>query len=132
MYKQILPVAIFGFNRPNKLQRILDALKTQAIDYLIIFIDGPRDIQDVKKVTACQDIAREVNWAEKELHLWDDNHGLGHLSENFDLIFKKFSRAIFVEDDCLPMPEFYSFMRQALERYENRRKCFFYRWLPTD
>ena len=39
----LIPCVIFAYNRPDKLLRVLSALKVQHVDNLIIFIDGPSD-----------------------------------------------------------------------------------------
>jgi len=119
-----LPCVVFAFNRPNKLTRILDALKDQQIDQLIIFIDGPREKEDLEKVEACRTLARRIDWVETELYLRNENHGLPGISDNISLVFEKHTWAVFVEDDCLPMPGFYGFMRQALERYQEYKQIF--------
>ncbi len=122
--KNILPCVIFAFNRPNKLKRVLEALRTQDIDCLIVFVDGPRDDADVELVERCRTIAREVDWVSKELHFSKQNRGLPGLSDNISMVLNVYKSAIFIEDDCLPLPGFYSFMRQALFRYQAEKKVF--------
>lgn len=118
------PVVLFAFNRPDKLERVLAALRTQDIDHLIVFVDGPRDDADVELVERCRAIAREVDWVDKELHIGEQNRGLPGLSDNVSTVLKVYKAAVFVEDDCLPMPGFYSFMQQALSYYEPEKQVF--------
>jgi hypothetical protein len=124
MTVQTLPVIVFAFNRPEKLKRVLGALSRQAVDRLIVFVDGPSHVGDDLAVQACRSLARQVDWAETELHFWDENHGLGRLTENIDLVLASYLWAVIVEDDCLPVPGFYEFMRQALLRYQDRPEVF--------
>lgn len=119
-----MPVVVFGFNRPQKLRRVLEALRPQKIDRLVIFIDGPRNDADRRTVEACKTLARNVDWVERELYFWEQNHGLGGLADNIGLVLDKYPWAVFVEDDCLPMPGFYAFMRQALLRYRDEPRVF--------
>jgi hypothetical protein len=119
-----LPVVVFAFNRPRKLSRILQALRTQSIDRLIIFVDGPRNIADHPQVEACRRLARSVDWAPSENHFWENNHGLVGFIEDISLVLDAHPWAVFVEDDCLPMPGFYKFIRQALERYSDYPEVF--------
>jgi hypothetical protein len=58
------------------------------------------------------------------LHFWDDNHGLSRITENINLVLEQYPWAIFVEDDCLPVPGFYEFLRAALERYRDEPRVF--------
>jgi hypothetical protein len=99
-------------------------LKTQNIDGLIIFVDGPRNEADVSPVEKCKAIAREVNWVDKELHFAEQNRGLPALSDNMSMVLNSHKSAVFVEDDCLPMRGFYSFMRRALDHYESQKRVF--------
>jgi hypothetical protein len=124
LMKDMVPCVVFAFNRPAKLTRVLNALQGQDVDRLIVFVDGPRHEKDLRPVEACRAIARNVGWVEKELYLWDENHGLRGLADNLSLVFEKYSTAVIVEDDCLPMPGFYGFMRQALEQYKTNDKVF--------
>lgn len=120
----IVPCAVFAFNRPDKLERVLAALRTQDIDRLIVFVDGPRDDADVELVERCRATARDVDWVDKELHLREQNRGLPGLSDNVSTVLNVYKLAVFVEDDCLPMPGFYSFMRRALSHYQPEKKVF--------
>lgn len=119
-----VPCVVFAFNRPGKLEQVLATLKTQEIDRLIVFVDGPRDDPDVKLVEQCRGIASHVDWVDKELHFGKQNSGLPGLSANIGVIFDTYRWAVFVEDDCLPMPGFYSFMRRALFHYHSEKKVF--------
>ncbi len=120
----IIPVAVFGFNRPDKLERVLNALRTQSVDRLIIFVDGPRDQADVALVEQCQYLAKNVGWTNTDLYFKKINHGLAGLKDNINTVLELHRWAVFVEDDCLPMPDFYSFMCQALEHYKDEKKVF--------
>jgi hypothetical protein len=122
--RDITPCVVFAFNRPDKLQRVLSALKTQDVDRLIVFVDGPRSDAEVGLVEKCKAIAKEVNWVEKELHFAEQNRGLPALSDNMSMVLNLYKSAVFVEDDCLPMPGFYSFMRRALDHYESEKRVF--------
>ena len=120
----LVPCVVFAFNRPHKLQRILSALKTQDIERLIVFVDGPRGEGDVDRVEECKAIAQAVNWVDKELRYRERNRGLPGLSDNVTAIMRVHKAAVFVEDDCLPMPGFYAFMRLALSHYQPEKKVF--------
>jgi hypothetical protein len=118
------PCVVFAFNRPDKLQRILDALRPQNIRRLIVFVDGPRNPKEAPLVERCRDIARSVDWVDKELMLAEHNSGLASLPEKIGTVMQSYKSAVFVEDDCLPMPAFYDFMCQALSHYEPVKRVF--------
>ena len=122
--EDIVPCVVFAFNRPDKLERVLWALKTQGIDRLIVFVDGRRDDADVELVERCRTIAKGVDWVSRELHFSKQNRGLPGLSKNIGVVLETCRSAVFLEDDCLPLPGFYSFMRQALFHYQAEKKVF--------
>ena len=120
----IVPCVVFAFNRPDKLQRVLTALRDQDINHLIVFVDGPRDDADVELVERCRAIARDIDWVDKELYFGEQNRGLPGLNDNISTVLNMYKAAVFVEDDCLPMPAFYSLMRRALRHYEPEKRVF--------
>jgi hypothetical protein len=115
---------IFAFNRPVKLQRILKALEMQEVESLVVFVDGPRGDQDLETVERCRALARSVDWAELDLRFSEKNKGLASIADKISDVFDTYESAIFLEDDTLPMPSFYSFMRQGLDYYEKVEKVF--------
>lgn len=56
--KNNIPYLIIGFNRPSKLREAILNVQ-QFSDNIFISIDGPRNIEEKKKVTACIEIANE-------------------------------------------------------------------------
>jgi glycosyltransferase involved in cell wall biosynthesis len=118
------PLVVFAFNRPHKLRRVLKALQGQGVTRLLIFVDGPRGQADRRGVLACQALARSVTWTETELYFSQQNRGLDSLSHNVSQVMERYPAAIFVEDDCLPVPGFYEFMRRALARYADEQRVF--------
>lgn len=120
----IVPVAVFAFNRPVKLTQTLENLRIQNIDRLIVFIDAPRYPSEVELVEQCKHLAENIDWIDTELHFKETNGGLPGIINNINSVLRTYSAAIFVEDDCLPMPGFYCFMTQALKYYEANNKVF--------
>jgi len=119
-----VPCVVFAFNRPEKLVRVLTALQQQNIDSLVVFVDGPRHDADVPSVRLCKAIAEHVDWTNTELHFGEQNQGLPGLADNITLVLNEYPSAVFLEDDCLPMPGFYSFMHQALAHYKSFKEVF--------
>lgn len=119
-----VPCAVFAWKRPDHLQRVLEALRPQGVAHLIIFVDGPRSDRDLPAVEACRKIARAVDWSEVELHLDEENRGVSYLAVRVGEVLRRYPSAIFVEDDCLPMPGFYPFVCEALRRYRQVQDVF--------
>ncbi|MCX7591680.1 MAG: glycosyltransferase, partial [Kiritimatiellae bacterium] len=120
----MIPCVVFAYNRPRHFQRVLDALRTQGVGHLIVFVDGASNDRDLLGVEACRKVARAVDWIRPELHFDDENHGVSHLAIRVGEVLKRFPKAVFVEDDCLPMPGFYAFMTEALRHYAEEKTVF--------
>jgi hypothetical protein len=119
-----IPSVIFAYNRPDKLKRVLEALKTQPVERLKVFVDGPRDNNDYKHIEECRALAKAIDWADTELIFKDKNTGFAGILKNISSVMASAKSAIFIEDDCLPMPGFIWFMGQSLRQYEAQKKVF--------
>jgi hypothetical protein len=53
-----LPILVTGYNRPDKLERVLRHLSEIGMSELYIACDGPRDAEDARRVAECHRIAR--------------------------------------------------------------------------
>lgn len=97
--ENITPCVLAAFNRPDKLDHVLGALRDQDIDHLIVFVDGPRDEADVELVERCRAIGHvqfEVSQAMVEgmgrdgsevfEFLSDHGYECHPISENGDLL----------------------------------------------
>ena|GEM_PF-3046171 len=111
------PCVIFAFNRPAFLKRVLGSLKDQGVKNLFIFVDAPRHASEQIKVEACHSIAKNIGWADTKTTFHDQHKGFVGIIENIREVFRDYEEAIFLEDDCFPMPGFFGFMREALARY---------------
>jgi hypothetical protein len=120
----VIPCVVFGFNRPDFLKKTLDSLRYQGLDRLIVFIDGPSNNKEEVMVQQSKQIARSVDWTETELVFKEKNNGLIGITDNISEVFTRYQSAVFIEDDCLPMPGFYSFMCQSLRHYEREKQVF--------
>ena len=119
-----VPCVLFAFNRPRMLVRVLSALRQQGARQLVAFVDGPRDERDQADVQACRNAVRAVDWASLETHFHERNRGLPRIIDDIDRVFEDHEQAVFIEDDCLPMPGFVGFMAQALARYRGDSRVF--------
>jgi len=118
------PLAIFAFNRPDHLQRLLQSLAVNPrLDecHPFIFCDGPKDPAQAPSIEATRNVARE--WIKKhggELVERPQNRGLaasivGTVKELCDAE----GRAIVLEDDLVLRPQFLHFCLEGLRRFED-------------
>ena len=117
------PVAVFCFNRPAELSRLLKLLEQVKPDHLLVVADGPRqgNSTDVENCRAVEDLYRNLTWNCRVDYLVSTtNLGLmERFSTGLHWVFEKVDRAIILEDDCIPDKSFFSFATEMLERYQN-------------
>jgi hypothetical protein len=119
-----IPCVLFAYNRPDKFAQIVSAVKTQNVDHIIVFIDGPKNNAAVKLVEECKKIARGIDWIDVDYFFKEKNEGLAGILNNIGAVFQSYKSAVFVEDDCLPMPAFYPVMKRALSHYKDDERVF--------
>ncbi len=120
----MVPCVLFAYNRPDKFARVVSAMRTQNVDRIVVFIDGPRDRSIAGKVKECRRIAKGIDWVSVDYVFKERNEGLAGIINNIGAVFRSYDSAVFVEDDCLPMPAFYSFMKRALRHYADDTRVF--------
>ena len=116
------PVVLIAFNRPDLTRRVFARIREVKPRQLFVICDGPRvnhpaDAQKVEEVRRI--IADGVDWpCDVKTQYAKQNLGCRKcLSTGIRWIFSIVEEAIFIEDDCLPDPSFFSFCEAMLERY---------------
>ena len=117
-------IAFFAFNRPAHAARSLSALAANpdaAKSTLHIFIDGPRNSEELERVQSVREVARQAQgFANIEVHAADSNQGLfSAITNGVGHVLSKHDRVIVVEDDVEVSPCFLAYMNEALARYRN-------------
>jgi hypothetical protein len=119
----LTPVVFTIFNRPKITKKSFDAIRKQKPAKLFIIADGPRSkyIQDKELCYEVRKIVNNIDWAcEVHRNYAEINLGLKKRTiSGLDWVFTKTDRIIFLEDDNLPSPDFFSFCENLLERYSN-------------
>ena len=115
------PVAYIVFNRPQHTEKTFAVLREQRPSQLFIIADGPRagHPTDEQHCAAVRGIVTNVDWpCEVHRKFADSNLGLKkNVSQGLDWVFGQVERAIVLEDDCLPHPDFFRFCETLLDRY---------------
>ncbi|MBO5622924.1 MAG: sugar transferase [Butyrivibrio sp.] len=125
--KKLAPVAVFGYNRADKIQKCVEALEKcdlASSTELYIFADGYKSDKDRESVEAVH------KWA---ISFEADNHAFAHvkavvkernaglansiISKTTDLL-NKYGKVIVVEDDLIVAPSFLKYMNGALDYYQ--------------
>jgi hypothetical protein len=114
------PLAVIVFNRPDLASKLYDALLAERSRELFVISDGPRNSrpEDADKVESCRRIFSQ--WSGK-VHFINAKENMGcraRIVSGLDLVFEKTDRVIILEDDCIPHPDFFTFVDEMLDRYE--------------
>ena len=116
-----IPLAIFAYNRPESLKRLLDSLQNcDGYDQadVTIFIDGPRsdaDLDAVRKTRQVAETLAKPNWVIKADAA---NKGLRRsISQGVTDVCNRHGRAIVIEDDLVLSPLALRYFQDALDRY---------------
>jgi tetratricopeptide (TPR) repeat protein len=117
-------VAVFVFNRPAHVARLMSCIESYKPSELLIIADGPRD-QRSGEALLCEETRKIalslVTWpCQVKTHFSDVNLGCGlRLSSGLDWVFAEVSEAIILEDDCLPSKSFFFYCEALLEKYRD-------------
>lgn len=118
------PVVVMVFNRPEVTARVLAEIRKARPSRLFVIADGPRPGHD-RDGPLCREtrqvIANGVDWpCQLKTDYAETNLGCGRrIATGIDRVFAQVDEAIFLEDDCLPAPEFFRFCRELLTRYRD-------------
>jgi len=115
------PVLLLIFNRPDTTRQVFDQIRRARPTRLYIAADGPRTTKEGEAVL-CEEartIALEVDWQCTVKTLYRDQN-LGckkavHTAINW--FFEQEEEGIILEDDCLPVSDFFYFCDSMLEHY---------------
>src|SRR6185295_3256318 len=117
------PVAFLIFNRPDTTARVFEAIAAARPRTLLVVADGPRADRaaEAEQCRATRAIIDRVDWAcEVLVNYADENLGCKRrVSSGLTWVFEQTSRAIILEDDCLPHPTFFRYCEELLDRYED-------------
>ena len=123
-----VPVLLIGFNRPESMRSVIDAVRTAAPRSVFFAVDGPRSdsTSDGEKVQATRDLVQEIDWP-CEVHTLFREVNLGcaeGVSRAITWFFEHVSEGIILEDDIIPTPDFFPFVSEMLNRYRNDHRVF--------
>ncbi len=117
------PIALFLYNRPQISIKCIESLKANLdfdISDLYIFIDGPKNKEDKKKINELVEYIRHCNFKNLiNLDKQEKNRGLANsVYKGVNKIFLEHNRVIVIEDDLVLHPHFLQFMNYCLDSYK--------------
>ena len=112
-------IAIFTYNRPSHLRRLLISLENQKINEAHVFLDGPKNIKDKILQKEISFIVKYNPYIKLKLIRKKKNLGLARsILRGISGLSKKYKNIIVLEDDCIPRKEFFLFVKRIQEMKE--------------
>ena len=127
MDKNYSPIVVFTFLRLQKLKRLINTLKKSEISKyseIYFFSDFTKKKYELNKIKKVRNyISKIQGFKKKTVVLRKTNFGNGkNIINGINLIFKKHSKAIILEDDLEIGKNFLYFMNLCLDKYEDKKK----------
>lgn len=122
----LAPIAVFAYNRPDKLKTMLSSLKRChgfADSLVTIFVDGPKPGQPDEMVRAVREIVRGIDLPNVEWQFAETNRGLRQaIHSGVGHIIRTHGRAIVLEDDLVLSSSALIYFNSALEAYQHEER----------
>lgn len=117
------PILIIGFNRPDNVKKVLEAVKLANPQKLYLVVDGPRD-GEPDESTRCNSVKKffdSIDWCDNIYKKYRvRNVGCKkNVSEAITWVFENEERLIVLEDDLVPSKSFFRFCDEMLEYYKD-------------
>ncbi len=122
-----LPVAFIIFNRPDTTAEVFEEIKKAAPSKLYIISDAPREGRpdDIRKVAETRKYVEEnIDW-DCEVHKDYAESNMGckmRVSSGITRVLEQEEYTVILEDDVVPMPEFFPYCKEMLEYYKDNRR----------
>ena len=123
----LAPIIVFAYNRPEHLQKTLDALAQNELanqSTLYIYCDGAKPDASEEQLTRVQMVRKVAQSAKgfKEIHIHSAEANIGLANSvigGVTEVINQWGKVIVVEDDLQTSPYFLNFMNIALDKYES-------------
>jgi hypothetical protein len=125
----LAPIVLFVYNRPIHTERTLSALKRNSLaeeSDLIIFSDGPKNVEDLKGVEAVRELVSGLQgFRSVKTSFQEENLGLANsVISGVTKVVSQYGKVIVLEDDLEVSERFLEFMNSALNHYEGQESVF--------
>ena len=123
--RNLAPIALFVFNRVWHTRQVIEALQKNRYakeSDLIIFSDGPRDLEDDAKVNLVRKLIDDLKEGFKSVRIINSIHNKGlanSIISGVTNVINEYQKIIVLEDDLIASPYFLQYMNDALDYYES-------------
>lgn len=118
------PIVLIVYKRTQALPAILEAVRAARPPALFLVADGPAGPGERQQVEATRQLLERLEWCpDVRRDYSESNLGLAaRVITGLDWVFQQTDRAIVLEDDVVPGPDFFAFCEHALERYQDHER----------
>lgn len=116
--KESIGLGVFAYNRPSHLKRVLYSIINNKIKSFHLFIDGPKNKNDLENIKTINFIAKEMNKKKFQIFIHNQKKNIGlkkSIIYGADKLSQKYDKFIIIEDDCVIYKNFFSFMKKNLK-----------------
>jgi FkbM family methyltransferase len=129
-------IAVFAYNRNIHLSKTLAGLKAnKEVKEIYVFQDGLKTESHRAGWEATKKVISDIDWCKVNYILANKNKGLAKsIVDGVNYVLADNDAIVVLEDDCVPAPNFISFMLQCFDKYQNNKSVFSvsgYSW-PVD
>ena len=122
-----LPVTLIFYRRPEQLRLVLEAVRAYRPDTIFAVSDGAKagDSLGQDRVRGCRALVQQVvDWpCQVERIFAETNLGLrGRVESGLNEVFQKTDFSVILEEDCVPLPEFFPFVEEVRSRWETEEQ----------
>jgi len=115
-------IAVFGYNRPSHLRRLLIALENHNLREIYFFLDGPKNKLDKINQREILIMTKKNPFIKINVLKAKKNQGLKiSVERGLKKLSKKYKFAIIFEDDCVPRKEFFEFIKLNLKLLNTKK-----------
>ena len=123
-FKLSVPVMMIIFNRPDTTKEVFEGIRRAKPPKFYIVSDAPREGRedDVEKVKACREyVESHIDWPCEVIKDYaETNMGCKmRMASGITNVLSKEPYTIILEDDVVPVPEFFRYCEEMLKLYEN-------------
>jgi hypothetical protein len=122
------PIAVFAYNRPHHLNRLLDSLFSNELfshSPIFVFCDGPRVQEDQDHVAQTRSVARRRLGSHGQIIQSEVNNGLAQsIIAGVTDLCRRYGRVIVFEDDLVLYPRCLHFLNAALRHYADDARIY--------
>lgn len=130
--KEIAPVALFVYNRPDHVRKTVEALLHNDLaseTNLVVYADGPKKTateETKQQIKAVRDFVSSITGFKSiEFHFAEKNIGCADsIIRGVTETVNRYGKVIVVEDDIVVNPFFLRFMNEGLSFYKDDKRIF--------